>query len=1038
MSKRNELPKSSTRSYAQRWTVSPLRCKSLLFTVLLTGSYLFPGSKALAQTALDSGDAPSSYGGARHTISPALFLGTVAPDADLFVAGTDGTDDDVTGVDDEEGVTFSPSLGFPDDVHVIQSGVVNTVEVEASDAGVLNAWIDYNQDGDFDDANEHVFDDTALTAGTNSLTFNPDSRLLHGPTYARFRFSSQSGLAPTGLAIDGEVEDYAVNVAAPVSQANACATTGLLNGSFQAPDADGFTPDSSAGEDVFGESSGDLSIQVQETGVPGWNFTGDSGSNLIEIWESQHDGGFSQTLFDSFDGDQHAEINSNQTGIIFQDVVTTPGTTLAWQFYHRARVGSDTMRLRIGPVGATGIEETATSDNNGWEPYSGTYTIPANQYVTRFEFEAVSTGSGIDAAGNFVDDVKFALPPCVPVVASTIVDYGDAPDSYGTDATNNGGEGIGASHTIVSGIHLGATAPDAEADASTPLDGTGDGAEDDGVTLPASLQSGATITLPVVVTGSGALNAWIDWNGDGDFDTGEQIADDVVDGGAGDTDSTIDSTITLSITAPATATAGDTYTRFRYSSQTGLGPTGTAADGEVEDYETTIAPDPDKACPGVIADIWFANDESGSVQGGPNVNNSEFQNSLDFIYQISDQFVYDANNGMQAGLFGWALSQVNAIIPITATFGDPDDSGLLGDGNISVDSDNEGVRERYNNRLDGTGGTDLTSATAHLANLINAGNGRRVGVPQVAILMTDAFDFQMTNATSGGGNPWITAANNLRNAGPDGTNLVVVLIDTAAFEYQNDANVRSVVDAVVGDGALFISATYTEVADPVNGYIDDLAQTICDASVPVASDPNVLLVKRITRVNGETTNGSTNLDAYVDDPSYPYDDNTLDTPAPDPIDTDKWPTPISNYLKGATNGGKTRPEDEIEYTIYFLSAGDAEAVDVQICDRVPASQTYVPDAFNSVTSAPGGGPGANRGIIVEYNGTALSYTNDAGDDTAQFYPPGSTLPAACDGIPAQSEDNGTIVVNLGDLPNATGPGAPADSYGLIRFRAKVK
>ncbi len=217
-----------------------------------------------------------------------------------------------------------------------------------------------------------------------------------------------------------------------------------------------------------------------------------------------------------------------------------------------------------------------------------------------------------------------------------------------------------------------------------------------------------------------------------------------------------------------------------------------------------------------------------------------------------------------------------------------------------------------------------------------------------------------------------------------------------------------------------------------DGEVEDFAVVI-----PVASNPNVLLVKRITRVNGLTANGSTDLSVYVDDPSYPYDDNTLDNPAPTPLDTEYWPNP-STYLIGANNGGETRPGDEIEYTIYFLSTGNQTAVDVQLCDKVPSFQTFVPDAFNAVSAAPGGGVGANRGISVEYNGNLYSYTNDGDGDTAQYYPPGSTLPAACAAAPAQAEDNGAIVVNLGDLPQAIGSGTPTTSYGAIRFRAKVK
>ena len=221
--------------------------------------------------------------------------------------------------------------------------------------------------------------------------------------------------------------------------------------------------------------------------------------------------------------------------------------------------------------------------------------------------------------------------------------------------------------------------------------------------------------------------------------------------------------------------------------------------------------------------------------------------------------------------------------------------------------------------------------------------------------------------------------------------------------------------------------------DPTTPTPDDPT----DIEVVEVKDPNVLLVKRITRINGQTQNGSTDLDVYIDDADYPYDDNTLDNPEPDPIDTENWPTP-NTFLKGLIDGGKTKPGDEIEYTIYFLSSGGQAAVDVIFCDKIPDFQTFVPDTFNAFTPAPDGGVGANRGILVEYNGSALTYSNDDDGDTAQYYPPDSTLPAACDGAPAQDEDNGAIVVNLGNLPNADGPGTPAASYGLIRFRAKIK
>ena len=53
----------------------------------------------------------------------------------------------------------------------------------------------------------------AVLAGSNQLTFAVPTPVVGIPTYMRFRFSSIGGLAPTGIAADGEVEDYVVTIA---------------------------------------------------------------------------------------------------------------------------------------------------------------------------------------------------------------------------------------------------------------------------------------------------------------------------------------------------------------------------------------------------------------------------------------------------------------------------------------------------------------------------------------------------------------------------------------------------------------------------------------------------------------------------------------------------------------------------------------------------------------------------------------------------------------------------------------------------------
>ncbi len=225
----------------------------------------------------------------------------------------------------------------------------------------------------------------------------------------------------------------------------------------------------------------------------------------------------------------------------------------------------------------------------------------------------------------------------------------------------------------------------------------------------------------------------------------------------------------------------------------------------------------------------------------------------------------------------------------------------------------------------------------------------------------------------------------------------------------------------------------------------------------IARNPIVLLVKRITGINGTTTSISgDNLSGYLQQDSNPYDDNVIE-PALAPIlqtypfsDTDMWPNTIgkasSTFLIGGINGGQTRPGDVIEYSIYFLSSGNVAATGAQLCDRVPNKQTFVPKGYNSLSAATGGN-GSDRGIEVSYNGSDKSYTNTPDGDTAQYFERGVVpLPAVCGGD-LNSNPTGAIVVNLGQgatgtaggsLPNAMNtPNTDAKTYGFVRFKAKV-
>lgn len=144
--------------------------------------------------------------GARHVLPTAgatLFLGT-AIDADADgQPNADATGDDTdTEGDDEDGVVIVPQA----------RGQAVTFEVTASAAGLFDAWIDFDGDGTWAPA-EQVFTDEPVAAGTQTLT----SALVVpigavADTFVRSRLSTAGGLAPTGRADDGEVEDDAVEI----------------------------------------------------------------------------------------------------------------------------------------------------------------------------------------------------------------------------------------------------------------------------------------------------------------------------------------------------------------------------------------------------------------------------------------------------------------------------------------------------------------------------------------------------------------------------------------------------------------------------------------------------------------------------------------------------------------------------------------------------------------------------------------------------------------------------------------------------------
>ena len=233
---------------------------------------------------------------------------------------------------------------------------------------------------------------------------------------------------------------------------------------------------------------------------------------------------------------------------------------------------------------------------------------------------------------------------------------------------------------------------------------------------------------------------------------------------------------------------------------------------------------------------------------------------------------------------------------------------------------------------------------------------------------------------------------------------VTVAASVTAGTYQNPAI------------ATYLDPTRTITTGTTTAAYDPNSSPGEDVTVQASSPPAILLVKRITATNG------VNITTTVDDPGS-TNDNAANWPAP--VDVTSG---ISTYLTGAINGGSVKPADLLDYTIYFLSNGGAAATNINLCDLVPSNSTFVPDSFGSVPES---------GINLTIGATSTNLTNVPDADGGQFFNPGATPSVTC----SATNTNGAVVVNVvkspASLPNATAPGTPNNSYGFIRFRARV-
>ena len=532
--------------------------------------------------------------GARHVIRPGIFMGN----PDLAVIQIDAEDDgqptllsngdDLNGIDDEEAVKL-PAVLVP--------GTTATAEISVSVDGFMDAWIDFNDDGDWDDWGEKIFNSRPVTQGPNVMVFyvpNTISDHAERQTYSRFRFSTTGGLNYYGLAKDGEVEDYLVTI-------NPDPYPKLDFG--DTPDGD-FVP------------SGYPTLRINN----GARHKIDPRVRLGRYIDGERDG--QPTI--GANGDDLADID-DEDGVFFggplvpgQDaevkvIASCDGLLWAWVDMNNDGDWDDTgERIFAGKMLAAGVNYLKFHVTPGL--YAGPFATYARFRFVKGDVVGANLGYSGPADNGEVEDYM------VKVVPEPLFDFGDAPElrcddddivrcnTYPTTLARNG-----ARHLVDRSIYLGnpfvdCDCPqiDAEQDGQPTLAADGDDTNDiddeEGVEFLTPMIPGLPAKVRVWASVDGYLDAWVDFNHDGDWDDfGEHIfgAEKVY---LGDNDLKFD----VPPHPHAIALDTRTYARFRYNTFGPLHYGGAARNGEVEDYLVRIE-EPEEG-----ADLGDAPDSSNS------------------------------------------------------------------------------------------------------------------------------------------------------------------------------------------------------------------------------------------------------------------------------------------------------------------------------------------------------------------------------------------------------------------------------------------
>jgi ELWxxDGT repeat protein len=244
-------------------------------------------------------------------------------------------------------------------------------------------------------------------------------------------------------------------------------------------------------------------------------------------------------------------------------------------------------------VGAFSTADPDPGDTFTYDLVSGdgdndndSFTIDADGDLLTAESFDYETKSSYSIRVRTSDPAGLTYEESLTIVVTDVdEDFGDAPALYATVASKNGPQ-----HTIVpNGPYIGA-AVDADSNGQPDANALGDdnaGTDDeDGVTLAdLNFTIGTTPSVRVNVTNNSGtaatLYGWIDYNGDVQFDNATERSSVSVPSTGGQT-------VTLAFPTVPAGSAGNTFARFRLSTDAAAAnPNGLALDGEVEDFHAS-------------------------------------------------------------------------------------------------------------------------------------------------------------------------------------------------------------------------------------------------------------------------------------------------------------------------------------------------------------------------------------------------------------------------------------------------------------------